>query len=102
MIYLLNRSIECFLFVWELNYCKMEQKILIINDVAFYSEGYFPSYNVPFFEIIYNMSGYPQMVKQFGSANEYQLAPRAKIFRRDAGAVNDLESMKAIMRYNGE
>ena len=30
-----------------------------------------------------------------------QVAPRAKIFRRDVGAVNDLDSLKKIMRYNG-
>ena len=30
----------------------------------------------------------------------YQLAPRAKIFRRDAANVKDMASMKAIMRYN--
>ena len=32
----------------------------------------------------------------------YQLAPRAKIYRRDQGNVKDMESMKAIMRYNGK
>ncbi|KAK3787397.1 hypothetical protein RRG08_032354 [Elysia crispata] len=64
--------------------------------------GYFPSYNIPFFEEIYNKSGYPQMAKKpgVGQTYSYQLAPRAKIFRRDQGSVKDLESMKAIMRYN--
>lgn len=62
--------------------------------------GYWPSYNVPFYEDIYNMSGYPEFVAQHGMDNSYQLAPRAKIFRRDQGKVVDLESMKHIMRYN--
>jgi hypothetical protein len=31
----------------------------------------------------------------------YQLAARAKIFRRDAGRVGDLEGLKKILRYNG-
>ena len=30
----------------------------------------------------------------------YQLAPRATIFRRDAGEVTDLESLKRLMRSN--
>ncbi|XP_060067445.1 phospholipase B-like 1 [Ylistrum balloti] len=62
--------------------------------------GYWPSYNVPFYEDIYNMSGYPDFVAQHGVDNSYQLAPRAKIFRRDQAKVVDLQSMKHIMRYN--
>lgn len=63
--------------------------------------GYWPSYNVPFFEEIYNKSGYPDVVAKQGPDVSYQLAPRAKIFRRDQGKVTDMESMKKIMRYNG-
>ncbi|KAK6171419.1 hypothetical protein SNE40_019612 [Patella caerulea] len=62
--------------------------------------GYWPSYNVPFFEEIYNMSGYPEFSAQHGLDSTYQLAPRAKIFRRDEGKVVDLASFKNIMRYN--
>ena len=40
------------------------------------------------------------MVKQHGASASYQLAPRASIFRRDAGAVQDLAGMKTIMREN--
>ncbi|EDO27646.1 predicted protein [Nematostella vectensis] len=32
---------------------------------------------------IYNMSGYPAFAKKHGQKFSYQLAPRAKIFRRD-------------------
>ncbi|RUS74914.1 hypothetical protein EGW08_017330 [Elysia chlorotica] len=65
-------------------------------------EGYFPSYNIPYFEEIYNRSGYPEMANKtdIGSSYSYQLAPRAKIFRRDHSSVKDLTSMKAVMRYN--
>ena len=65
--------------------------------------GYWASYNVPFYPVIYNMSGYPDManVFQIGSLLSHDLAPRAKIFRRDQGSVVDLKSMQAIMRYNG-
>jgi len=62
--------------------------------------GYWPSYNIPYFESIFNLSGYPAMVKKMGLDYTYQLAPRAKIFRRDAAKVTDMDSMKHIMRYN--
>lgn len=64
--------------------------------------GYWPSYNVPFHEEIYNKSGYPDVVAVQGPDFSYQLAPRAKIFRRDQGKVTDIEVMKMMMRYNGE
>lgn len=62
--------------------------------------GYWPSYNVPFYEEIYNLSGYPEFVKKHGPSRSYQLAPRAEIFRRDQGLVKNLTSMKHILRYN--
>ncbi|XP_071509243.1 phospholipase B-like 1 [Diadema antillarum] len=62
--------------------------------------GYWPSYNVPFYEQIFNISGYPAMVEKQGPDTSYQLAPRAKIFRRDQGKVVDMNSMKKIMRFN--
>ncbi|KAL0612466.1 Phospholipase B-like 1 [Plecturocebus cupreus] len=61
---------------------------------------YWPSYNVPFHEKIYNWSGYPLLVQKLGLDYSYDLAPRAKIFRRDQGNVTDMTSMKYIMRYN--
>ncbi|KAM6216293.1 phospholipase B-like 1 [Rhynchocyon petersi] len=62
--------------------------------------GYWPSYNIPFHEKIYNWSGYPLLVQRLGLDYSYDMAPRAKIFRRDQGQVTDMESMKYIMRYN--
>lgn len=62
--------------------------------------GYWPSYNIPFHEKIYNWSGYPLLVQKLGLDYSYDLAPRAKIFRRDHGKVTDVTSMKYIMRYN--
>ncbi|XP_004693314.2 PREDICTED: phospholipase B-like 1 [Condylura cristata] len=63
-------------------------------------KGYWPSYNIPFHEKIYNWSGYPLLVKKLGLDYSYDLSSRAKIFRRDQGRVTDMESMKYIMRYN--
>jgi len=62
--------------------------------------GYWSSYNVPFYEIIFNMSGYPAMVEKYGPSQSYQMAPRAMIFRRDQGNIVDFETFKATMRYN--
>ncbi|BFZ21350.1 hypothetical protein BsWGS_24390 [Bradybaena similaris] len=62
--------------------------------------GYFPSYNVPFFEEIYNKSGYPEFVARLGRQHSYELSSRAIIFRRDQSTVKDMDTLKAIMRYN--
>jgi len=62
--------------------------------------GYWPSYNVPFYSDIYELSGYPDVVKVFGTDYSYDLAPRAKIFRRDETKVTDLQSLRDLMRYN--
>lgn len=62
--------------------------------------GYFASYNVPYFKEIFNLSGYPAVVAKKGTQYSYQLAARAEIFRRDQGTVVDMESFKAILRYN--
>jgi hypothetical protein len=72
--------------------------------------GYFPSYNVPYFPIIYQKSGYPSMTERFRNRTEdysmalaglsYQLCPRAMIFRRDQGTVVDMNSFKTILRSN--
>nr|QOL01101.1 putative extracellular protein CSOL_028 [Pseudococcomyxa simplex] len=74
------------------------------------SRGYWPSYNVPFYPEIYRRSGYLKFQKEqeargrdFVAAakqKSYQLAPRATIFRRDAGEVTDLASLKRLMRSN--
>ncbi|XP_072810877.1 phospholipase B-like 1 isoform X2 [Vicugna pacos] len=65
-----------------------------------YNSGYWPSYNIPFHEKIYNWSGYPLLAKKLGLEYSYDLSSRAKIFRRDQGEVTDMASMKYIMRYN--
>eukprot|EP00009_Paramoeba_aestuarina_P002729 CAMPEP_0201515180 /NCGR_PEP_ID=MMETSP0161_2-20130828/6821_1 /ASSEMBLY_ACC=CAM_ASM_000251 /TAXON_ID=180227 /ORGANISM="Neoparamoeba aestuarina, Strain SoJaBio B1-5/56/2" /LENGTH=555 /DNA_ID=CAMNT_0047911941 /DNA_START=44 /DNA_END=1711 /DNA_ORIENTATION=+ len=62
--------------------------------------GYWPSYNVPFFETIYDMSGYPEVAEAYGTDYTYELAPRAKIFRRDNTNVTDMTSLAWMMRYN--
>lgn len=62
--------------------------------------GYWPSYNVPFYEEVYNLSDYDKHSAKFGDELSYQLASRAKIFRRDQSKVTDMNSMLDLMRYN--
>ncbi|KAF3846753.1 hypothetical protein F7725_003831 [Dissostichus mawsoni] len=62
--------------------------------------GYWPSYNVPFHQKIYKMSGYGEMWEEYGEDFSYDLCPRAKIFRRDHADVKDMDSLKHIMRSN--
>ncbi len=71
--------------------------------------GHFPSYNVPYWREIYDISGYKQQIERRRAAGaplgelsglDWQLAPRAKIFRRDAGKVTDMDSFLDLMRSN--
>jgi len=64
------------------------------------SQGYWASYNTPYFNEIFEASGSPTMVKKYGDFYSYENAPRAKIFARDQGKVTDLDSMMKLMRYN--
>ncbi|BDA45664.1 Phospholipase B-like 1 [Coccomyxa sp. Obi] len=74
------------------------------------SRGYWPSYNIPFYPEIYRRAGYLKLQRDqqarggdyIAAARQksYQLAPRATIFRRDAGKVTDLKSLKRLMRSN--
>ncbi|XP_030063018.1 phospholipase B-like 1 isoform X2 [Microcaecilia unicolor] len=74
--------------------------VVYSDQTSILRKGYWPSYNIPFHEIIYNISGYPDMVEHVGNLLSYDLAPRASIFRRDQAKVVDMESLKYIMRYN--
>ncbi|XP_046581883.1 phospholipase B-like 1 [Haliotis rubra] len=63
-------------------------------------KGYWASYNVPFYESIYNISGYPEFVSVHGSDYSYEMAPRAKIFRRDHSTIHDMETAQQLLRSN--
>ena len=58
--------------------------------------GYWPSYNIPFYEDVFDMMGYSTAVKAHGTEFSYELCPRAKIFRRDQGKACTL-SLKSFM-----
>ena len=63
-------------------------------------QSYFPSYNTPYFPVIFNMSGSNEMVSKYGDWFTYDKTPRAMIFKRDHSTVKDLTSMLQLMRYN--
>jgi len=71
------------------------------EDVTHYLRlGYWPSYNIPYFESIYNESGFIELERTYGDWFNYQMHPRAYIFRRDAVKVNDLAAARNLLRYN--
>ena len=60
--------------------------------------GTWRSYNVPYYLDICNISGYPAVIAKQGPEQSYQLAPRAKIFRRGAGKVETLQDVQTFIR----
>ncbi|NWX94144.1 PLBLB protein, partial [Nothoprocta pentlandii] len=65
-----------------------------------YQQGYWASYNVPYFEEIFNASGNVELVKKYGDWFSYEGSPRARIFRRNQTLVHDMDSMVRLMRFN--
>ncbi|XP_042204153.1 putative phospholipase B-like 2 isoform X2 [Homarus americanus] len=63
-------------------------------------QSYWPSYNVPFYPSIFNLSGAPAMVQRYGDWFTYDKTPRALIFKRDHTTVKNLHTMIRLMRYN--
>eukprot|EP01028_Stygiella_incarcerata_P004746 TRINITY_DN2062_c0_g1_i1.p1 TRINITY_DN2062_c0_g1~~TRINITY_DN2062_c0_g1_i1.p1 ORF type:complete len:552 (+),score=127.28 TRINITY_DN2062_c0_g1_i1:94-1749(+) len=63
-------------------------------------QGYWGSYNIPFFQDVYNQSGYPAQKEKYGDNYSYERCPRALIFKRDASSVKNMDDAKLIMRYN--
>uniref|UniRef100_A0A4Q8K3A3 Phospholipase B-like n=2 Tax=Liphistius sp. SGP-2016 TaxID=1905180 RepID=A0A4Q8K3A3_9ARAC len=63
-------------------------------------QNYWPSYNVPYFQDIFNLSGGQINVEKYGDWFTYDKTPRALIFKRDEVNVHDIPSMIKLMRYN--
>jgi hypothetical protein len=78
---------------------QMPGKVRSADKTHVLALGYWPSYNVPYFKDIYYESGFGDM--SLGNVGySWELAPRAKIFRRDHHKVLTLQDMLSIMRYN--
>lgn len=57
------------------------------------SQSFWPSYNSPYFPTIFNLSGVPALVEQYGDWFTYDKTPRALIFNRDQSKITDMNSM---------
>jgi len=64
------------------------------------TNGYWISYNRPYFQDIFNISGQPALVKKYGDHYNWTLNARGQIFRRLMPDVIDHDSYRRIMRYN--
>ena len=76
-----------------------------VNDVTeiLKKNGYWASYNIPYSQEAYNISGYSDIInkdRELKSEYDYNNCVRAKIFRRDQNKIKTNEDFKNIMRYN--
>jgi hypothetical protein len=70
-------------------------------SAVFENQGYWASFNVPYFADIYNISGFANAKAKFGDEYSYTMCPRARIFNRDAPTkVNEYKDMRWMMQYN--
>eukprot|EP00762_Andalucia_godoyi_P002403 ANDGO_02752.mRNA.1 Phospholipase B-like protein G len=64
------------------------------------SKQFWPSYNVPFFKQVYDLSGYPSAVAKYGTEFTYENCSRALMFSRDAPKSKSIADVQKIIRYN--
>jgi len=97
--------------LFEPNRVLKDNLLWVIEEIPGYITGadqtdvlraasYWPSYNVPYYKEVFNRSGYGKMEGQHGNFWTYTLNPRGQLFRRDHGQVNDLDSLKTLLRSN--
>ena len=63
-------------------------------------QGYWASYNVPYFKDQFKMTGQEDMVRKYGPHFSYENNARANIFRRDQSSITDMKTLYALMLYN--
>ncbi|PIO59658.1 lysophospholipase, partial [Teladorsagia circumcincta] len=75
---------------------------IVYQDLTWFLQkySYFPSYNIPYFKKITDISGFVNQGKKLGDWFVWGKSPRAKIFERDHHTVTDLDSLTKLMRYN--
>eukprot|EP01132_Coremiostelium_polycephalum_P003860 gene3860-4811_t len=76
-------------------YCQSADMTGFLNQ-----NGFWPSYNIPYFPFIYNISGYPTLNETAGNPWSYELCPRALIFKRNASQVLDFQDMQDMLQFN--
>eukprot|EP00758_Cryptobia_borreli_P011482 Tbor_TRINITY_DN5664_c0_g2::TRINITY_DN5664_c0_g2_i1::g.8829::m.8829 len=67
----------------------------VLND-----QGYWGSYNLPYFKEIRDLSGVTKLEEDTGNFFSYTKYARAQIFKRNHTSVTDMASMMDLMRYN--
>ncbi|VDM17064.1 unnamed protein product [Wuchereria bancrofti] len=74
--------------------------LVIAHDMTWFLKNYtyWPSYNIPYFNTISEISGFKQKGQLFDWYN-WERSPRAKIFNRDHHKVINLNSLQKLMRY---
>ncbi|KNC83869.1 hypothetical protein SARC_03894 [Sphaeroforma arctica JP610] len=63
-------------------------------------DGYWASYNVPYFPEMYEKSGWSAKYEKGGDEWSHEKCPRANIFRQQQSSVTDMSFMKRRLRYN--
>ncbi|KAG9393605.1 Phospholipase B-like [Carpediemonas membranifera] len=63
-------------------------------------QGYWPSYNIPYFKDIYTVSGYPNAVAKKGDGYSYTKCPRARLFAEHQATVTGAQGVFDLLRYN--
>jgi hypothetical protein len=67
---------------------------------ALWMNSYWASYNIPYFQYIYDISGYLQEERAQGTFWSYTKYARPEIFRRNQTEIKHIEHMQRMMRYN--
>ncbi|EFA85087.1 phospholipase B-like protein [Heterostelium album PN500] len=76
-------------------YCELADVTPELNK-----NGFWPSYNIPYFPYIYNISGYNEQLAKYGNSYSYEQCPRAQIFNRNSSSINTYEQFQAMMQFN--
>ncbi|OQR89816.1 phospholipase B-like protein [Achlya hypogyna] len=65
------------------------------------AQGYWASYNVPYFPVIFNATGFQAKYNAQRTADwTYNHTARAEMFARDAPKIATIDDLKRVMRYN--
>jgi len=63
--------------------------------------GYWASYNRPYFPEIYSKSGYSAMMRRYGRTYSYNMNPRSRIMASKINEVKNIQDMQNLMQFNG-
>ena len=71
-----------------------------LTDVLRRQGGYFASYNVPFFESVYNETGFRKAFEAYGDEYSYSKCPRAQIFAREQATIRSPRDAERLLSFN--